>query len=393
LEIHTVLQLRGGEGGKLFEVAGMIAKGEQHTTPTGFVLPGPLLRMDLGGGVHKDMVQPKNGWFPNDVALKGIEVTLEEADASMVDDKVNINRMVAGMEEGTTEAPPEHCEAYDRFNQEVRSLFHGPALNSLALNGKEAKVLELLAVANKECVQYVNANGMSALWQASEKGHIDIMKALLSADADVNCAQNTGATPLFISSEEGHIDVVKLLRAANADVNHANNQGCTSLFMSSLQGHSDIVKALVAADAEVDRAEDTYGFTPLYMASGNAHFDVVESLLAAHADVNHARAKDGTTPLSKLLQYANASGESALFEASQKGHLHLEKALLAAAHRFEALVRFQSIDINGDGILDALELSAGLCDSGLTDTEIEALFFKLDSNGDNQVSALLAIHY
>ena len=54
-------------------------------------------------------------------------------------------------------------------------------------------------------------------------------------------------------------------------------------------------------------------------------------------------------------------------------------------------MRFQSIDTNGDGTLDALELSAALCDSGLTDNEIEALFFKLDSNSDNQVSALLAI--
>jgi len=54
--------------------------------------------------------------------------------------------------------------------------------------------------------------------------------------------------------------------------------------------------------------------------------------------------------------------------------------------RAQAQATFQSIDINGDGILDALELSAGLCDSGLTDTEIEALFFNLDSNSDNQVS-------
>ena len=67
------------------------------------------------------------------------------------------------MEEGTTEAPLEHCEAYDRFNKEVRSLFHGPALSDLALNGNEAKVLKLLAVADKECVQYVDASGASAL--------------------------------------------------------------------------------------------------------------------------------------------------------------------------------------------------------------------------------------
>ena len=102
------------------------------------------------------------------------------------------------------------------------------------------------------------------------------------------------------------------------------------MFTSSERGYSDIAKALLSAHADVDRAR-TDGSTPLWMASYKKHLHVVESLLAADADVNHARAKDGTTPLSKLLQYVNASVESALFEASQKGHLHLEKALLVAA--------------------------------------------------------------
>ena len=58
----------------------------------------------------------------------------------------------------------------------------------------------------------------------------------------------------------------------------------------------------------------------------------------------------------------------------------------------KARVTFQSIDTNADGILDVSELSAGLCDFGLTDTEIESLFFRLDSNNDEQVCAPLAIH-
>ena len=60
-----------------------------------------------------------------------------------------------------------------------------------------------------------------------------------------------------------------------------------------------------------------------------------------------------------------------------------------AAHRLKAQARFQSIDVNGDGTLDELEPSAGLCDSGLAGNEIEARFFNLDNNGDNKVGALL----
>ena len=200
----------------------MIEKGEQRTNVR-TILPGPVLRMDLGGGVHKDMVQPEKGWFPNDVALKGIEVTLEEADASRPEDKVNINRMVAGMEEGTTEAPPEHCEAYDRFNKEVRSLFHGPALNTLAVRGEEAKVLEVLAVADKECVQYVDASGKSALFLAAAEGYLGIVEALLAADADVNRARDNGCTPLYILSQNGHLNVVQALLTAGADKSISRN--------------------------------------------------------------------------------------------------------------------------------------------------------------------------
>ena len=50
---------------------------------------------------------------------------------------------------------------------------------------------------------------------------------------------------------------------------------------------------------------------------------------------------------------------------------HGQALVKKAANCLEAQVRFQSIDTNGDGILDALELSAGLCDSGLTDNDID----------------------
>jgi len=84
----------------------------------------------------------------------------------------------------------------------------------------------------------------------------------------------------------------------------------------------------------------------------------------------------------KKAQWAKHMEEQAAKEAQWAEEANAKKA----ANRLEAQVRFQSIDTNGDGILDALELSAGLCDSGLTDDDIEALFLQLDSNSDNQVS-------
>ena len=51
-----------------------------------------------------------------------------------------------------------------------------------------------------------------------------------------------------------------------------------------------------------------------------------------------------------------------------------------------ARIQFRTIDTNGDGSLDLVELSNGLSDLGLTDAEIEAIFVDLDVNNDGRVS-------
>jgi len=52
----------------------------------------------------------------------------------------------------------------------------------------------------------------------------------------------------------------------------------------------------------------------------------------------------------------------------------------------EARAQFRFIDKNGDGSLDLAELNEGLSDFGLTDAQIEAIFFELDVNSDGKVS-------
>ena len=52
----------------------------------------------------------------------------------------------------------------------------------------------------------------------------------------------------------------------------------------------------------------------------------------------------------------------------------------------EARAQFQFLDKNGDRFIDLAELYVGLNDFGLTDAEIEAIFFYLDVNMDGRVS-------
>ena len=58
---------------------------------------------------------------------------------------------------------------------------------------------------------------MTALMDASASGHIDIVKELISAGADVN-AKNyiTGKTALIWASDNNNFNIVKILKDAGA---------------------------------------------------------------------------------------------------------------------------------------------------------------------------------
>ena len=74
------------------------------------------------------------------------------------------------------------------------------------------------------------------------------------------------ATPLFIAYQKGHIDIVKaLLRTNGIDVNKANSDGVTSLDIASFQGHTDIVKSLLRTKGINVNKANSDGVTPLFL--------------------------------------------------------------------------------------------------------------------------------
>ena len=95
------------------------------------------------------------------------------------------------------------------------------------------------------------------------------------------------------ASEHGHLEVVKSLLEAGAAVDQAGCYGITPLLMASENGHLEVVKALLDAGADVSRAGDS-GATPLITATQNGHLDVLWALLDAGAD-DTARSDDGET--------------------------------------------------------------------------------------------------
>jgi ankyrin repeat protein len=86
---------------------------------------------------------------------------------------------------------------------------------------------------------------------ASEQGHLEIVRALIAAGADVNAKTSRGETALMDASDNGNPEIVQALLAAKADLNAEDEMGRTAMMrVSGHEGHSHIVRLLFEASGE-----------------------------------------------------------------------------------------------------------------------------------------------
>jgi ankyrin repeat protein len=102
-------------------------------------------------------------------------------------------------------------------------------------------------------VNYVveDADKLTALHAAVERGDSKTVRILIEADADVDQVDDNGSTPLYKAALHGSIEKVKLLINADADVDIPDRHGETPLYIASQMGFDIIVKALIKAGANV----------------------------------------------------------------------------------------------------------------------------------------------
>ena len=169
---------------------------------------------------------------------------------------------------------------------------------------------------------------------ASASGHLEVVKALIKAEADINLQDKFGRTALMYAKKGGYLEIVRVLQeaiieaskagdlkrvkdliAAGADVNLQDKNGITALIWANVLGHLDVVKILIEAKANVDH-QDKYGRTALIFASGSGHLlEVAEALSAT--DTN-TRYQEKTYNLQTIMN------------ESKKGHLKSVKTLITA---------------------------------------------------------------
>ncbi|XP_029073536.1 KN motif and ankyrin repeat domain-containing protein 2 isoform X1 [Monodon monoceros] len=87
--------------------------------------------------------------------------------------------------------------------------------------------------------------GQTALMLAVSHGRVDVVKALLACEADVNVQDDDGSTALMCACEHGHKEITALLLAVpSCDISITDRDGSTALMVALDAGHSEIASLL-----------------------------------------------------------------------------------------------------------------------------------------------------
>ena len=160
-------------------------------------------------------------------------------------------------------------------------------------------MIELL-IANKADINITDANGLGALniaimnndmeltkiEYAINTDNIDLLQLLVENGADINRANDISSlTPLMRASRTGLENIVRILLSRNAELNTTDKYGNTALHMAAENSQLNIVKLLLNKKPELN-IQNQYGDTPLHNAVRAGSVDIVSELVIAGADIN-----------------------------------------------------------------------------------------------------------
>jgi ankyrin repeat protein len=117
----------------------------------------------------------------------------------------------------------------------------------------------------------------------SQKGHTEVVTALLRFGADVNARDCFGRSPLEFAVDARSIETAQALLEHGADANVRNDEGLTPLMIASVNQQHEMVDLLVRCGADPNR-KDKEGRTALIWAAIKGKVEILQRLVAGGAD-------------------------------------------------------------------------------------------------------------
>eukprot|EP00092_Neocalanus_flemingeri_P024563 GFUD01026641.1.p1 GENE.GFUD01026641.1~~GFUD01026641.1.p1 ORF type:complete len:1187 (+),score=294.85 GFUD01026641.1:192-3752(+) len=173
------------------------------------------------------------------------------------------------------------------------------------------EVLKALINAEAE-INKEDLYNLTPLHHAAMRGNIKLVQYLSQQDdIDVNCRDKQWSTPLHIAATYGHEEVVRILLEAKANVRLKDHQNQSALHRAAQEGTPEIIKLIFESLDEnereqIVREEDDEGNTPLILSVEAGNSEGVSIFM-------------DNTDCASLLNRANDQGECPLHFASRSG--------------------------------------------------------------------------
>ncbi|KAK7887769.1 hypothetical protein LTR67_009672 [Exophiala xenobiotica] len=241
---------------------------------------------------------------------------------------------------------------------------HCPAIVRAAQAGSTVEIESMLD-AGAEVEECHQATGRNAMAVAAHCGNDEVVERLLRHGATTSKKDHIGCTPLHLAASRGHVGVMRILLSEYISVEGKGPGEKTPLRLSCDNGHCEAAELLLAHKARVN-ARDDRNLTSLHAAAKRGDVNIVDLLIRNGA---HIEAKDAN--FMNALHYACEGGHNGVIELLLNKKAGLETpgsegktplmtaAATGFAHSVELLLkRKASLKSKGSGDMTALHWAA-----------------------------------
>jgi ankyrin repeat protein len=135
-------------------------------------------------------------------------------------------------------------------------------------------------------VNAVNEFGATAMHEAVDGNHAEVVQVLCERHANPNMQDGRGNTPLMLAARSGHVEVIRVLMdgPVAVELEHQNKAGQTALTWAVVNGHIKVVRLLMSLGSDPMTLDaDGRGILAITASTGQENLmkAMLESILGA----------------------------------------------------------------------------------------------------------------